>query len=71
MRVDPRDGRCRSCGGTLDITEVDDATMSVTCDDCSDEYLVETDAFKDGGVVYWPAMLTRQLKATDPPAGVE
>lgn len=31
MQVNPRDGKCRSCGGTLEITEADDATMTVEC----------------------------------------
>ena len=44
MRVDPKDGRCRGCGGTLTITDADDATMTVDCE-CGDTYLVETDAF--------------------------
>ncbi len=29
MRVDLKDGRCRTCGSQLDIIEVDDATMTV------------------------------------------
>lgn len=29
MQVNPRDGRCRECGGTLNIVDVDDATMLV------------------------------------------
>jgi hypothetical protein len=29
MRVDPKDGTCRSCGGELEITDADDATMTV------------------------------------------
>ena len=48
MRVDPKDGRCRECRGTLTIIDADDATMTVECDDCGDVYLVETDAFGDG-----------------------
>jgi hypothetical protein len=62
MRVDPQDGTCRSCGGILDITEVDDATMTVQClsEECGDSYLVETDAFNDGGIKYWPLMVDEQ-----------
>lgn len=31
MHVEPADGRCRSCGGLLEITDADDATMTVEC----------------------------------------
>lgn len=54
MLVDPSDGKCRSCGGQLEIAGADDATMDVECRDCGDEYAVETDAFNDGGITYWP-----------------
>ena len=58
MLVKLRDGCCRSCGGQLEITGSDDATMDVRCTECGDEYTVETDAFNDGGIKYWPeAML--------------
>jgi len=52
MRVDPKDGQCRECSGTLTIIDADDATMTVECDACGEVYLVETDAFCDGGVTY-------------------
>ena len=58
MRVNLNDGKCRSCGGQLEITDADDATMTVECCECGDFYLVETDAFGDGGVEYYPAFLT-------------
>ena len=29
MHVDPKHGRCRECGGSLDIVDADDATMTV------------------------------------------
>ena len=47
MQVDRQHGRCRACGGTLDIVDADDATMTVECEDghC---YAVEPDAFGDG-----------------------
>lgn len=60
MKVNPRDGVCRSCRGTLQITEADDATMLVECDDCGDSYLVEPDAFGDGAIHYWPQVMARQ-----------
>jgi uncharacterized protein with PIN domain len=33
MRVNPKEGRCRSCGGALEITEADEASMTVECED--------------------------------------
>lgn len=60
MLVDLNDGKCRSCSGQLEITAADDATMDVECTnpECGDGYTVETDAFNDGGITYWPqAML--------------
>lgn len=58
MLVDLDDGKCRSCGGQLAITGVDDATLDVDCTQCDDGYTVEPDAFNDGGTKYWPeAML--------------
>ena len=29
MKVDPHDGSCRSCGGVLEVTGADDATMKL------------------------------------------
>jgi transcription elongation factor Elf1 len=57
MRVNKRDGRCRECGGTLVIVDADDATMTVECQECGDSYAVEPDAFGDGAVVYYPAVM--------------
>lgn len=54
MLVALDDGYCRTCGGQLQITGADDATMDVECTVCGDEYKVETDAFNDGGMTYWP-----------------
>jgi hypothetical protein len=50
VKVDPRDGACRSCGGVLEITDADDATMTVVCTEpeCGDSYSLEPDAFGDG-----------------------
>jgi len=55
MMIDPADGMCRSCGGALMVTDADDATMTVECQDaeCGDEYLVEPDAFNDGCITYY------------------
>lgn len=33
MRVNRQDGSCRECGGTLEIIDADDATMTVECED--------------------------------------
>jgi len=57
MRVDPKDGVCRSCGGELQIIDADDATMTVECDDCADVYFVEPDAFGDGCMTYYVGFL--------------
>jgi transcription elongation factor Elf1 len=62
MRVDPKDGTCRSCNGELTITDVDDATMTVECEDCGDSYLVETDAFGDGCMTYYIGFLRGKLE---------
>jgi uncharacterized Zn finger protein len=53
MRVDRKDGVCRSCGGELEIIDADDATMTVECQECGDSYVVETDAFGDGCMTYY------------------
>lgn len=65
MLVKLRDGECRNCRGALEITDADDATMSVHCLDCGEEHVVETDAFDDGGIHYWPQVITEQLKGED------
>ena len=57
MLVDRKDGYCRTCGGQLEITGADDATMNVECTDCGDECTVEPDSFNDGGITYWPQIM--------------
>lgn len=52
MKVALRDGRCRTCGGVLEITDADDATMTVECE-CGEVYVVEPDAFGDGAIKYF------------------
>lgn len=60
MRVNPKDGVCRSCGGELEITDADDATMTVECE-CGESYLVEPDAFGDGCMTYYvPFLVLRE-----------
>jgi hypothetical protein len=61
MLVNTQDGYCRQCRGALEIIDADDATMTVRCTDCQDEYQVETDAFQDGGVIYWPLFMSDRL----------
>jgi hypothetical protein len=34
MRVNPDDGCCLECGGTLDVIDADESTMTVQCRDC-------------------------------------
>lgn len=64
MRVDPSDGRCRTCGGVLEIVAADDATMDVECTDCGDSYTVEADAFGDGCMTYQVPFLVQQWEAS-------
>jgi hypothetical protein len=61
MLVDPKDGTCRKCGGTLEVLEGDDATMTVQCTECDDSYLVEPDAFGDGAMDYYPRIMLKQI----------
>jgi hypothetical protein len=64
MRVDPKDGTCRECGGILEIIDADDATMTVECE-CGAAYLVETDAFGDGGLHYHLLFLMNKEASRD------
>ena len=54
MLVDPADGTCRTCGGQLEITGADDATLEIECSGCGEGATVEPDYFNDGGIRYWP-----------------
>lgn len=58
---DPEDGNCRSCGGVLNITDVDDVSMNVECEACGDNYDVETDAFGDGCMKYYFQILADRM----------
>jgi hypothetical protein len=66
MRIDEADGVCRECGGPLEVIDADDATMTVQClsSACGDSYIVETDAFNDGGIEYYPRFMSHKLAAT-------
>jgi hypothetical protein len=65
MLVDRNDGSCRECGGVLEITDADDATMTVECTECGESYLVETDAFGDGCMTYYPGFLAGRMARGD------
>jgi hypothetical protein len=65
MLVDPQDGQCRSCAGTLEITDADDATMSVECQECGDVDFVEPDAFGDGCMTYYVGFMTGKEPSDD------
>lgn len=60
MLVNLNDGACRSCGQTLQIVAADDATMTVKCVECGETYAVETDAFRDGAMTYYPAFMSKR-----------
>ena len=62
MRVRRNDGSCRECGGDLEIIDASDETMSVECIACGEFYEVESDAFQDGAVVYYPRVLAQKLQ---------
>ena len=65
MRVDPKHGRCRECGGTLVIVDADDCSMTVECDSCGESYDVEPDAFGDGCMIYFFGLMVERLEAAD------
>jgi len=69
MLVNQQDGACRSCGGQLQITDVDDCTMTVLCTapGCGDSYDVELDAFGDGGLHYSLGFISEQLRGGGQP----
>ena len=62
MIVELRDGCCRTCGSTLRVIDADDVTMTVSCLECRDIYLVEPDAFGDGGEKYYAEFLVTSLR---------
>ena len=61
MLVNLSDGQCRSCGGQLDIEDVEDVLMYVSCTQCGDSYEVETDAFGDGCMTYFLPLMTQKM----------
>lgn len=64
MLVHKSHGVCH-CGGQIEILEVDDVAMDCECTKCGDDTRVEIDAFKDGGVHYWPMMMAEQESNED------
>ncbi len=67
MLVDYEDATCPECLGQLEIDEIDDCSMYVTCTNCEHEMQVEPDAFGDGCIkYYWPMQcLTEGLNPND------
>ena len=66
MKVNPKDGVCRSCGGELEIVDADDATMTVECQGkCGEVYQVELDAFGDGCMTYYVGFLAQRGDSDD------
>ena len=61
MLVNLEDGRCRSCGGQLEIDDVEDGLMYVSCEACGDSYEVEPDAFGDGCMTYYFPLMAKQI----------
>lgn len=65
MLVRLGDGKCRECQGQLNIVEATEDTLEVECTECEAAYTVEVDAFKDGGIHYWPLMMSGIEDACD------
>ena len=61
MIVDLEDGKCRSCSGQLEILDVDDCSLSVTCTECADSYELEPDALGDACMTYFYPLRIKQL----------
>lgn len=61
VAIDPADCTCSGCGESLEITDVDDATMSVECSN-GHAYELEHDAF-DAGCDYVIEFLSRRGSA--------
>ncbi len=57
VTIRPTDGVCVDCGGALNVTDANDYSMLVECESCGGTRTMETDAFGDGGVEYWPAIM--------------
>ena len=58
VAIDPADCTCSECGGALEVTDMDDATMGVECEN-GHAYELEHDAF-DAGFDYVLEFLSRR-----------
>lgn len=61
MLVNLEDGQCRSCQNQLEIIDIDDVSMQVECISCGESYEVETDAFGDGCLTYYFAIIADRI----------
>lgn len=59
MLVDLKDGKCSACGGQMEITGADDASLDADCIECGESIHVEVDYFNDGGIKYWPEAMAQ------------
>lgn len=57
ISIRPTDGVCSECGGALVVTDADDISLLVECEECGEVRTMETDAYGDGGIEYWPAIM--------------
>lgn len=60
MRVDLRDGRCRTCGSELRIVGGDESSLTVECGECRDTYDVQPETFGHHGPIYHSRFLAGQ-----------
>ena len=56
---------CRECGQELEITDVDDCTISVSCCSCNESYQVEPDGLGYGGMEWAEAMERQQMAESE------
>lgn len=61
MLVNLEDGQCRSCQHQLQIVDFDDVSLHVECTNCGECYEVETDAFGDGCMTYYLALVVQRM----------
>ena len=57
ISIRPTDGVCSECGGSLIVTDANEYSMLVECESCGEVRTMETDAYGDGGIEYWPAIM--------------
>ncbi len=61
MLVKLSDGQCRECQHQLEIVDFDDISLHVQCTNCGECYDVETDAFGDGCMTYYFALMAERI----------